>query len=118
MLRELTVESRGRGAYDITPLVEEVVRESGLRKGVIFLFTTDPLCRLITIEYDANLVEDLMSLISGLKVRNPYVIASIFQSSATIPFEGGLQLGAFQQVCLLDLNESTGARKVLAEVVA
>jgi len=114
---ELIVESGGRGLYDITTQLRQLVRASGLKRGVAILYSEDPLCRLVTLEYDADLVEDLMSLISNLNAKNPYVIASIFQPSMVIPFEEGLLLGSFQQICLVDLNESGGARKVVVEVI-
>ncbi|MEM3647095.1 MAG: hypothetical protein QW334_03005, partial [Thermofilum sp.] len=75
---EIRVASRGRGVYDITAYVERLVKSSGARKGLLILYSVDPLCRLITIEYDADLVSDLMSLIGGFKAKNPYVVASIF----------------------------------------
>ncbi|GEM_PF-634666 len=117
VIAEVTLESRGRGVYDVTASIKEVLRSSGKKRGLVLVYSPDPLCRLVTLEYDADLVEDLMSLISGLKARNPYVIASIFPQSIVLPFEESLLLGPFQQVCLLDLNESTGTRRVVAEVV-
>jgi len=115
---EIRVASRGRGVYDITAYAERLVKSSGARKGLLILYSVDPLCRLVTIEYDADLIGDLMSLIDGLKAKNPYVVASIFHPSLAIPFEEGLLLGPFQQVCLLDLNESAGERRVVAEVIS
>lgn len=118
VITEIKVNSGGRGVYDITLDVEKALKSTGLKKGIALLYSVNPLCRLITIEYDGDLIEDLMTLIDGLKAKNPYVIASIFQPSLAIPFEEGLLLGAFQQICLLDLNESSGERKVLLEVIA
>jgi len=117
VIAEIAVESRGRGVYDITAKIEEVLRSSGRKRGLLLVYSLDPLCRLITLEYDADLVEDLMNLISSLKAKNPYVVASIFQPSVVLPFEEGLLLGPFQQVCLLDLNEGAGTRRVVVEVV-
>ncbi|MEM0226634.1 MAG: YjbQ family protein [Thermofilaceae archaeon] len=117
MREEVRVASGGRGVYDITAHVERLSRASGAERGIIILYCTDPLCRLITIEYDGDLIEDLMALIDGLKAKNPYVVASIFHPSLVIPFERGLLLGSFQQICLLDLNESAGDRVVVAEVI-
>ncbi|RLF04796.1 MAG: hypothetical protein DRK00_05940 [Thermoprotei archaeon] len=118
MIAELTVISRGRGVYDLTSKVERLIRSVEAERGVVLLYSLDPLCRLITIEYDADLVNDLLMLIKGLKAKNPYVVASIFQPSLLLPFKEGLLLGAFQQVCLLDLNERGGERRVIAEVLA
>ncbi|MEZ0346129.1 MAG: YjbQ family protein [Infirmifilum sp.] len=118
MRAEIRVASGGRGVYDITPHVEKLVKSSGAGRGVVVLYSVDPLCRLITIEYDADLIEDLFTLIDSLKAKDPYVVASIFHPSLTIPFEHGLLLGAFQQICLLDLNGSPGERVVVAEVIS
>lgn len=115
---EVRVASGGRGVYDITPYIDALVKASGVEKGLVVLYSADPLCRLITLEYDPDLVQDLMTLIDNLKAKNPYVIAAIFQPSLVIPLEGGLQLGAFQQICLLDLNSDPGERVVYAEVIS
>ena len=117
MRRELLVPSKGRGVYDITSLVEKLVRDSGAERGVILLFSVDPLTRFVTVEYEGNLVQDLMSLLDGMKTSNPYVLAALFHPSLAVPFERGLLLGAFQQICLLDLNEKEGERRIVAEVV-
>jgi len=114
---EIVVESGGKGLHDITSQLERFVKTSGLEKGIAILYSVDPLCRLVTIEYDSDLIEDLMTLISNLKAKNPHVVASIFQPSMAVPFEKGLLLGSFQQVCLLDLNERGGTRKVVVEVI-
>ena len=116
--REIKVSSGGRGVYDVTPYVMELVKASGAERGLVILYSMDPLARLITIEYDADLIEDLLALIESLKVKNPHVVASIFHPSLVIPFERGLLLGAFQQICLLDLNDTPGDRIVVAEVIS
>ena len=118
MIAELIVRSRGRGVYDLTERVKRLVKSVEARRGVVLLYSPDPLCRLITIEYDADLVNDLLTLIGSMKAKNPYVVASIFPPSVLLPFEDGLFLGAFQQVCLLDLNEEGGERRVVAEGLA
>ena len=63
VIAEIAVESRGRGVYDITAKIEEVLRSSGEKRGLLLVYSLDPLCRLITLEYDTDLVEDLMDLI-------------------------------------------------------
>ncbi len=117
VIAEIKIQSAGRGVYDLTPYVEKVVKSAGLESGAVLLYSVDPLVRLITIEYDPDLIEDLLALVSSWKVKDPYVIASVFQPSLVIPVEKGLLLGSFQQICLLDLNEREGVRKLIVEVV-
>ncbi|MEM1508586.1 MAG: YjbQ family protein [Thermofilaceae archaeon] len=117
MITEIEIQSAGRGVYDITPYVEQAIKSAGLKKGVVLLYSTDPLARLITIEYDVDLIEDILTLVNSWKVKDPHVIASVFQPSLIIPVEEGLLLGSFQQICLLDLNEKEGTRKLVIEVM-
>lgn len=117
VITEIEIQSAGRGVYDVTPYVERAVKSAGLKRGTVLLYSMNPLARLITIEYDADLIEDVLALVNSWKVKDPHVIASVFQPSLIIPVEEGLLLGSFQQICLLDLNEKEGARKLVIEVV-
>ncbi len=111
-----TVESRGGlDLIDITPFVAEKVK--GVNKGLALVFPRDPLCRLLTLEYEYRLVEDVKELVKGLK-GSSHVKASVFSPSVIVPVErGGLVLGAFQQLVLIDFNEKGGAREVMVTVI-
>jgi len=114
----LRVESRGRDAIDLTPIIEKTVREEGVEEGVVIVYVEDPLCALVTLEYDADLVEDLWSMLDKLPSANPHVKASIFHRSVVIPIEQGRPaLGSFQQLCLLDLSSEAGGRRVVVKVI-
>ncbi len=52
-----------------------------------------------------------------LKV-NDYVKSTLFSKSITVPVVNGvIELGSFQQVCLLDLSRKEGRKRVLLQVV-
>ncbi len=56
----VTVETSGRGTYDITPAVEEFVRETGIRIGLCHVFAQHTSASLILCENaDPSVREDL-----------------------------------------------------------
>ncbi|HQO79291.1 MAG TPA: YjbQ family protein, partial [Thermodesulfobacteriota bacterium] len=58
---------------DITPQVTEVLRNSGLREGVAFLFVSGSTAALTTIEYESGVVNDLIEIIEKIVPRDiPY----------------------------------------------
>lgn len=111
----LSVKSGGRGAYDVTPLLEEEAR--GVERGLLVAATLSPRTRLITIEYEPRLLRDLERLLESLP--GPDVLReTVFPVSIAVPVvEGGLELGSFQQVVLLDLNKEPGERRIAVEVI-
>jgi len=114
----VSVESKGRGAYDVTEILRGYVREKGLENGLLLVSVTDPLTSLITIEYEARLIADLGEYIDKLPGDNPYVKNSLFPKTLALPVvNGDLELGSFQQVALLDLNEEPGERRLALIVV-
>ncbi len=115
MAKELIVESGGRGGYDVTGLLEEEVR--GVSRGLLVAAAVSPRTRLVTIEYEPRLLRDLERLLESLP--GPDLLReSVFPISVAVPIvDGGLELGSFQQVVLLDLNEEPGERRVAVEVI-
>ncbi len=111
----LSIKSGGRGAYDVTPLLEEEAR--GVEHGLLVAATLSPHTRLITIEYEPRLLRDLERLLESLP--GPDILReTVFPVSIAVPVvEGGLELGSFQQVVLLDLNEEPGERRIAVEVI-
>ncbi len=116
MARILELESGGRGAYDVTPLLEK--EAGGVESGILVASTLSPHTRLVTIEYEPRLLRDFERFLDSLP--GPDLLReSIFPVSVAVPVRGGgLELGSFQQVVLLDLNEAPGRRRIMVEVVA
>ena len=115
MAKVVTVESSGRGAYDVTLLLEEAAR--GVEEGLLVASTLSPRTRLITIEYEARLLRDLERLLESLPGPDT-LREAVFPVSVAVPIlGGGLELGSFQQVVLLDLNPEPGERRIAIEVL-
>ncbi|RLE76855.1 MAG: hypothetical protein DRJ44_03345 [Thermoprotei archaeon] len=99
--------------YDITHEISKYAKENNVQNGIIIVYSKDPLVRFITIEYDADLLLDFKKLLSEIAGDNRFLKASILSPSITIPvINGRLELGSFQQIVVLDLNEREGTRKI------
>ncbi len=117
MYRFIEVESKGYGVYDLYPYIKDFVSSVGVENGLILVFAVDELCSIITIEYEPRLLSDLEILLDKLKV-NDYVKSTLFSKSTTIPVVNRIiELGGFQQVCMLDLSRKEGKKKVLLQVI-
>ncbi len=118
---------------DITPQVTEVLRNSGLREGVVFLFVSGSTAALTTIEYESGVVNDLIEIIEKIVPRDiPYqhnlrwgdgngyshVRASILGPSLNIPVVNRkLLIGSWQQIVLLDFDNKPRTRGVVVQII-
>lgn len=118
---------------DITPQVTEVLRNSGIRDGVVFLFVSGSTAALTTIEYESGVVSDLVRIIEEIAPKNiPYqhnlrwgdgngyshVRASLLGPSLNIPVANKkLLVGPWQQVVLLDFDNKPRKRGVVIQII-
>jgi secondary thiamine-phosphate synthase enzyme len=118
---------------DLTPAVQEKVRESGVEKGLAHLFISGSTAALTTIEYESGVVNDLKAAIERLIPRDlvyehdrrwgdgngyAHVRAALFKPSLSIPIEdGALKLGTWQQIVLLDFDNRPRQRQIRGQVL-
>jgi secondary thiamine-phosphate synthase enzyme len=118
---------------DITGQVESAVSESGLKSGIACVFTPGSTCAVTTTEYELGLLHDIPEALEKLAPRNKeyrhnekwgdgnghsHVRASLIGSSITIPFDGGrLNLGTWQQIVFLELDNRPRQREILVKVI-
>ena len=111
------MESGGRGVVDVTEHVRRVVEDSGVREGAALVYAASPGTAVITVEYEPRLLRDLERLIERLLDRGGRAALAVFPPSVIVPVvKGGVELGPFQQVCLLDLSGQAGTKKVYVMV--
>jgi secondary thiamine-phosphate synthase enzyme len=125
----LVVEgTSGTDVHDITREVAEQVAVSGIGDGAVLLFTPGSTAALTTIEYEPGVVQDLKDALERIAPRNiPYahdkawgdgngyshVRAALVRPDFTVPFENGqLALGTWQQIVVLDFDNSARRRVV------
>jgi secondary thiamine-phosphate synthase enzyme len=123
----------GTDILDLTHLVQEKVRVSGITDGVLTLFIAGSTAALSTIEYESGVVNDLRAAIERLFPRDmPYehdrrwgdgngyshVRAAFLKPSLSIPIErSNVVLGTWQQIVLLDFDNRPRTRSIRGQVM-
>ena len=112
------VESEGRVELrDVTGQVQAKLRESGIRDGVLFLFSLHTTNSLILNEDELGLVADVKRWVKEAFSRPDYrhdridrnaaahIAASIIRNALVLPVENGeLALGTWQRILHLELD--------------
>jgi secondary thiamine-phosphate synthase enzyme len=130
----LTVSTRGNtDIIDITRPVEDKVRASGIREGILCLFVPGSTASVTTIEAESGVMSDLKSAIERMAPEDmPYehdrrwgdgnghshVRAAILGPSMSIPVSSGELLhGTWQQIVLIDFDNRSRERKLSIQIV-
>ncbi len=131
----LRMETPGNGAIvDITEGVARVVSTSGVDRGVTTVFATGSTLAITTMEYEPGGVSDLRSLLDALippnreyqhNLRNhdtnahAHLRAALIGPSESVPvLDGGLVLGTWQQIVLIDFDDRPRTRTVTVHVLS
>ena len=120
----------GPDMRDITGQLDAALSRSGIENGVLQAFVQGSTGSLTTIEYEPGVVEDLKAAIERLAPQGAYyaheeawhdgnghshVQAALMGPSVSIPVrQGGLRLGTWQQVVVI--NHDNRARERAVEV--
>ncbi len=123
----------GTDILDLTAAVQEKVGLTGVTAGLLTLFIPGSTAALTTIEYESGAVHDLKAAIERLFPQDlPYahdrrwgdgngyahVRAAFLKPSLSIPIaEGGLLLGTWQQIVLLDFDNRPRQRRIQGQVM-
>ena len=122
----LVVSTRGRGLVDVTDLVRDVVRASGVRVGLCSLFLQHTSASLVVQENaDPSVLRDLERFIDRLAPEDgryehdaegpddmpAHIKASLLGTSVTIPVRNGrVHLGTWQGIYLCEHRDHGGPR--------
>lgn len=130
----IRLESRGNAdILDITDSVEEIVRKSIIRDGIVTIFCPSSTSGLTTIEYEAGCLRDLQRLFDEIidPKRNyahdarwhdgnghSHIRASLLGASLTIPFVSSkLTLGTWQQIIYVDFDTRPRRRELVVQIL-
>lgn len=118
---------------DITGEVAQVVTGSGLRDGMVTVFTPSSTSALTTIEYESGAISDLRRLFDeiidpdrhyahnarwGDGNGHSHVRAALQGASFTVPFvHGRLRLGTWQQIVFIDFDNRPRNRELVVQVI-
>lgn len=135
-VKSMNIEFNTRGNADILDITHEVARvveESGLKDGIVALFSPSSTSALTTIEYESGCIADLRRLFDeiidparhyahnarwGDGNGHSHVRAALLGPSLTVPFVGGsLTLGTWQQIIFVDFDNRSRRRRLIAQIV-
>lgn len=121
------------GHRNITREVEELVAESGVRSGMVVVQLTGSTGAVTTIEYESGALADLRRALDVMAPTNidyehnrrwgdgngfSHVRSALLKTSLTIPVMGAeVQLGTWQQVVVINLDNRKRTREVVGVVV-
>jgi secondary thiamine-phosphate synthase enzyme len=132
--KRIQLNTQGNGqVLDITSEVESQLRSSGLKNGIVTLFTPGSTSALTTIEYESGAVRDLQQLFDRLvppdmeyrhNLRwgdgngHAHIRHALLGPSLTIPVvETRLALGTWQQIVFVDFDNRVRTRSIVVQIV-
>ncbi|MEM0364770.1 MAG: secondary thiamine-phosphate synthase enzyme YjbQ [Candidatus Nitrosocaldus sp.] len=132
--KRVNIRTRGEAdIVDISEYISKAVRESGLSNGIVTVFVKGSTAAITTIEYEPGLLKDLPKMLERVAPKgieyehekawhdgngHSHVRASLLGPSLTIPFvDGGLTLGTWQQVVLIELDIRSRERSIIMQII-
>ena len=130
----LTVQTRGKGTYEITDAVARVVAESGVHTGIATVFlqhtsaslviyeNADPSARADLHHYFEKLVPEddpgWVHTLEGPDDTTSHLRMALTRTSETIPVVNGhMALGTWQGIFVFEHRHASHARRVVVSVV-
>ena len=130
------LERRTRGfsdVHDLTADVREIVGRSGIGEGIVCVSAVGSTASITTIEFEPALVRDMEEALEKLWSRHmrshhsetwgddngfSHLRASFMGPSVTVPIhQGGLVLGTWQQIVVIDHDNGPRERRVFVQVI-
>ncbi len=132
--KEVHVKTKGEGdVLDITDLVEEVTRKSGIKNGVVHIFAIGSTAAISTMEYEPGLKRDLSEILERIAPKNmeykhhlrwgdynghSHIRATVLGPSLSVPLRNGrLILGTWQQIIFIELDVRARERRFVVTVI-
>lgn len=127
MLKEFDIITKGKyQLIDITGKVEKIVKEAGIKSGLIFIFVPHSTAGILLTENESGLKQDWLNvfkrIVSGIdflhdRVDNnadSHILSGLLGQGKTLIIENGqLFRGTWQQIFLVELDGSRNRRIVI-----
>jgi secondary thiamine-phosphate synthase enzyme len=130
----VSIHTRGKGTYEITSQVDAVIRESGVRAGLVTVFIRHTSASLIIYEnadrsarvdlehyFDRLVPEEadyFVHTAEGPDDMPSHIRMVLTRSSETIPIEGGrMQLGTWQGIFVFEHRHAPHTRSLAVTVI-
>jgi secondary thiamine-phosphate synthase enzyme len=121
------------GVIDVTARVAAIVRESGVRNGIVCVANPGSTAGITTIEFEPGAVADLKAALERLAPENvryhhndtwgdgngfAHLRSVLIGASRAFPVrDGAVALGTWQQIVFLDFDNRPRRRKLFVTVV-
>lgn len=132
--KTLSFSTRGNtDIIDITDKVENLIKESEIKSGIVTIFVPGSTAGLTTVEYEPGLIKDLKDVFEELFPYKAnwahnatwgdgngasHIRASMLGSSITIPFvDREMTLGTWQQIIFIDFDTRSRTRKLIVQII-
>lgn len=119
--------------HNITEAVGQAVRSSGLRNGIVTVFTPSATSTIITVEYEDGMLADFEAFLERVAAQAwsykhnerwqdgngfSHVRSALLGPSVTVPFvEGLLTLGTWQEIAFIDFDNRPRERKLVIQIM-
>ncbi|MDX1639599.1 MAG: secondary thiamine-phosphate synthase enzyme YjbQ [Balneolaceae bacterium] len=131
---ELSFSSEGFSAItNVTEDVSRIARDSGFAEGLVHIFPIGSTASISTIEYEPALVQDMRDKLEEFAPHDQttrhgetwgddngfsHMRATMMGPGITVPLHnGGLVLGTWQQVVLLNHDNKKRERRIFVQVI-
>ena len=128
------IQTRGdTDILDITPYVKKELEKSELNEGIATVFVPGSTAGITTIEFESGLVKDVKAFFEEMAPQgkryfheeawhdgngHSHVRSALLKTSITIPFfKKELLLGTWQQIVLIDFDNRSRQRQLVAQFV-
>ena len=132
--KTLSVRTRGKGTYEVTGEVEDFLRSTGLRNGLLTVFCRHTSCSLVIMEnadpsarrdlenwFERNVPEDdpaFTHTLEGADDMPSHIRMALTRSSEVVPFsEGRLALGTWQGIMLFEHRRAPHTRSLVVSAM-
>jgi secondary thiamine-phosphate synthase enzyme len=132
--RQIQLKTQGNGhVQDITQQVSHQVQGSGLKDGIVTIFSPSSTSALTTLEFESGAVHDLQQLFERVAPADmdyrhnlrwgdgnghSHVRHALLGPSLTVPFvESRLTLGTWQQIVFMDFDTRARSRSLVIQII-
>jgi len=132
--KEINLKTTHHGEmYDLTTQVMSIVKESGIRNGIVNVFNVGSTAGIGTIEFEPGLSKDMINVLDRLIPPSreyehekawhdgnghSHIQATMIGPSLTVPIKGGnLMLGTWQQIFHIECDIKPRIRTVFVTVI-
>lgn len=130
----LSFKTRGElDIIDLTSKIEDIVRESGIKNGIVNVFSVGSTCAISIMEYEPGLMKDLNNILDRIAPKDieyehhkrwgdynghSHIRATLLKSSLTLPvINGELIHGTWQQIIFVELDIRPRDRRVVVSII-